>query len=63
MKIKINGYSIGIFKIDKIMINKFIVLVLFIWDDIFLFSILKRKDYRFDILYIDFLSLSSWTLC
>lgn len=63
MKIKINGYSIGIFKIDKITINKFIVLVLFIWDDIFLFSILKRKDYRFDILYIDFLSLSSWTLC
>lgn len=63
MKIKINGHRIGILKIEKITINKLTAPVSSIWDDILPLSILKRKDYRFDILHIDFLPLSSWTLC
>lgn len=54
MKIKINGHSTGILKIDKITINKLTAPVSSIWDDILPLSILKRKEYRFDILHIDF---------
>lgn len=43
MKIKINGHSTGILKIDKITINKLTAPVSSIWDDILPLSILKRK--------------------